>query len=295
MQIKKYLCLILSVILCFAFMCGCSSQDDKNEIDYSNIDDNAETQIQIEEPTKEMTKYVKNGFFSPTLFQSEEMITAVVEDEEIWTGEFESEKDIYFVEFADLNFDGQLEFIVTDNLYPDDFYFHANAYYLENGRLVKATVVNELDDEDGYDNNYTAYFDKERGEYVVIGEKFAKIDEYHYKSIKFELVFDGTQITIKPLLNKTTYSPDNRSDSDNIYTYYEYISGEWVEISEHDYTIKLSNLEQNDNRIEVFYGPTKDRTLYYDDYCDNHIYEKEKMLQDIISLITYDVYEPEAK
>ena len=61
------------------------------------------------------------------------MITAVVEDEEIWTGEFESEKDIYFVEFADLNFDGQLEFIVTDNLYPDDFYFHANAYYLENG------------------------------------------------------------------------------------------------------------------------------------------------------------------
>lgn len=68
MQIKKYLCLILSVILCFAFMCGCSSQDDKNEIDYSNIDDNAETQIQIEEPTKEMTKYVKM-VFSPTLFK----------------------------------------------------------------------------------------------------------------------------------------------------------------------------------------------------------------------------------
>ena len=64
MQIKKYLCLILSVILCFAFMCGCSSQDDKNEIDYSNIADNAETQIQIEEPTKEMTKIcVKMVFF----------------------------------------------------------------------------------------------------------------------------------------------------------------------------------------------------------------------------------------
>ena len=44
-------------------MCGCSSQDDKNEIDYSNIDDKAETQHQIEEPTNEMTKYVKKGFF----------------------------------------------------------------------------------------------------------------------------------------------------------------------------------------------------------------------------------------
>lgn len=52
-------------------------------------------------------------------------------------------------------------------------------------------------------------------------------------------------------------------------------------------------MEQNDNRIEVFYGPTKDRTLHYDDYCDDHIYEKEEMLQDIISLITYDIYEPE--
>lgn len=70
MQIKKYLCLILSVILCFAFMCGCSSQDDKNEIDYSNIADNAETQIQIEEPTKEMTKYVKNGFFLLHFFKA---------------------------------------------------------------------------------------------------------------------------------------------------------------------------------------------------------------------------------
>lgn len=295
MKIKRCLCLLLLSILVAVFMCGCSNQGDKNENKSSNVVDKTETQAQTEEPTKEVTTYVKNGFFSPTLFQSEEMITAVVEGEEIWAGEFESEEDIYFVEFADLNFDGQLEFIVTDNLYPDDFYFHANAYYLENGQLVKATVVNELNDVGGYDNNYTAYFDKERGEYVVIGEKFAKIDEYHYKSIKFELVFDGTQITIKPLLNETTYSPDNRSDSDNIYTYYEYISGEWIEISEHDYTIKLSDLEQNDNRIEVFYGPSKDRTLHYDDYCDDHIYEKEEMLQDIISLITYDVYEPETK
>ena len=159
MRMKKYLCLILSVILCFVFMCGCSNQGDKNENNFSNVVDNTETQAQTEEPTKEMITYMKNGFFSPTLFQSEEMITAVVEGEEIWAGEFESEEDIYFVEFADLNFDGQLEFIVTDNLYPDDFYFHANAYYLENGRLVKATVVNELNDVDGYLNDYVCTFD----------------------------------------------------------------------------------------------------------------------------------------
>lgn len=293
MRMKKYLCLILSVILCFVLMCGCSNQDDKDVVASSNVVDDNETQVQTEEPTKEMTTYVKNGFFSPTLFQSEEMITAVVEGEEIWAGEFESEEDIYFVEFADLNFDGQLEFIVTDNLYPDDFYFHANAYYLENGRLVKATVVNELNDVGGYDNNYTAYFDKERGEHVVIGEKYAKIDDNNNEYIIFELVFDGTQIIIKPLLNWISYSTDNTSYAEDEHTYFEYVSGKWVEISEHDYTIKLSDLEQNDNRIEVFYGPTKDRTLHYDDYCDDHIYEKEEMLQDIISLITYDIYEPE--
>lgn len=295
MKIKKYLFLTMSLIMIMAFICGCSNQDDNNGNTSSNVVDNTETQVQTEEPTKEMITYVKNGFFSPTLFQSEEMITAVVEGEEIWAGEFESEEDIYFVEFADLNFDGQLEFIVTDNLYPDDFYFHANAYYLENGRLVKATVVNELNDVDGYDNNYTAYFDKERGEYVVIGEKYAKIDDNNNEHIIFELVFDGTQIIIKPLLNCIAYSTDNTSYEDDEHTYFEYVSGEWVEISEHDYTIKLSDLEQNDNRIEVFYGPTKDRTLHYDDYCDDHIYEKEEMLQDIISLITYDIYEPEVK
>ncbi len=295
MKIKRYLCLLLLSILVAVFMCGCSNQGDKNENNSSNVVDNTETQAQTEETTKEMTTYVKNGFFSPTLFQSEEMITAVVEGEDVWTEEFESEDDIYFVEFADLNFDGQLEFIVTDNLYPDDFYFHANAYYLENGQLVKATVVNELNDVGGYDNNYTAYFDKERGEYVVIGEKYAKIDDNNNEHIIFELVFDGTQIIIKPLLNCISYSTDNTSYAEDEHTYFEYVSGEWVEISEHDYTIKLSDLEQNDNRIEVFYGPTKDRTLHYDDYCDDHIYEKEEMLQDIISLITYDKYEPEAK
>lgn len=291
MRIKKYLCLVLTIVLSVTFMCSCSNPSDKKEMYTSEVVENTETQ------TEELANvtYVKNGFFSPTLFQSEEMINAVIECEDVWSGNFESEDDIYFMEFADLNFDGQLEFIVTDKLYSDDFQFHANVYYLENGRLTKATIVDEMDDIEGYENYYTAYFDKERGEYVVIGENTATIDEYHYKNIVFELDFDGMQITIKPLLNKTTYSPDNKSGTDDVYTYYEYVSGDWLEITEHDYTVKLSELEQNDNRVEVFHGPTKDRTLEYDDYCDDHIYEKEEMLQDIISLITYDIYEPETE
>lgn len=64
------------------------------------------------------------------------MINAVINSKDLWSEGLE-DNQIYFMEFADLNFDGQIEFIVCDTLFDDKASFHANAYYLNNGQLKK--------------------------------------------------------------------------------------------------------------------------------------------------------------
>lgn len=65
------------------------------------------------------------------------------------------------------------------------------------------------------------------------------------------MLFDGQTITIEHLLNKTTYSTDKQSESDNQYTYYRFENEVASEISEKDYKEALSELEENDNWVEI--------------------------------------------
>ena len=216
----------------------------------------------------------------------------VMNYEDVWTDGLE-EDDIYFMEFADLNFDGKIEFIVCDTLYDEKSLFHANAYYVDDGQLKKAEVVDGINPMDGYDNNYSAYFDKKNGEYIVIGRNYTKPDEQYSEELIYKLMFDGEKITIEHLLNKTAYSEDNHTYADDINTYYKFDLESAVEISEKEYNIELSNIEENDDWIEIISSPIKHMNIKYDEWDSADKDEKEQLLKDALSKLSYDIYVPE--
>lgn len=259
-------------------------------MDSSNaLNSTSDTVINIEETTEKKITYNKQGFFTPTEAQIEEMVRIVMDYEEVWTDGLD-EDEIYFMEFADLNFDGEVEFIVCDTLYDEKSTFHANAYYVDNWQLKKAEVVDGINPMDGYDNYYTAYFDKKNGEYVVIGHNYTKPDEQYSEELIYKLMFDGEKITIEHLLNKVSYSVDNRTYEDDINTYYKFESESAVEISEKEYNIELSSIEENDDWVEIITSPIKDMNLKYDDWYSADKDEKEQLLKDALSKLTYDIY-----
>ena len=216
---------------------GMHSKKGTNEQD--NHDYQNDVTFETATETAKPRSYVKQGFFSVSEIQANEMINAVINSKDLWSEGLE-DNQIYFMEFADLNFDGQIEFIVCDTLFDDKASFHANAYYLNNGQLKKANIIEDINPMNGYDNYYTAYFDKTSGQYVVIGHNYTQPDEQHYEDLVYQLLFDGQTITIEHLLNKTTYSTDKQSESDNQYTYYRFENEVASEISEKDYKEALS-------------------------------------------------------
>ena len=285
MNYKNALCFILiGLIVLFS---GCTQKKGTNEQD--NHDYQNDVTFETATETAKPRSYVKQGFFSVSEIQANEMINAVINSKDLWSEGLE-DNQIYFMEFADLNFDGQIEFIVCDTLFDDKASFHANAYYLNNGQLKKANIIEDINPMNGYDNYYTAYFDKTSGQYVVIGHNYTQPDEQHYEDLVYQLLFDGQTITIEHLLNKTTYSTDKQSESDNQYTYYRFENEVSSEISEKDYKEALSELEENDNWVEIIKSPVEDRNVKYDDWKSASSSDKEQLLFDALSTLSYDIY-----
>lgn len=289
MKIKKLIYFISATFTIILSISGCSVNN-SNSIDSSNeLNSKSDTVINIEETTEKKITYNKQGFFTPTEAQTDEMVRIVMDYEEVWTDGLD-EDDIYFMEFADLNFDGKIEFIVCDTLYGEKALFHANAYYVDNGQLKKAEVVDGINPMDGYDNYYSAYFDKKNGEYVVIGHNYTKPDEHYSEELIYKLMFDGEKITIEHLLNKSSCSVDNRTYEDDINTYYKFESESAVEISEKEYNLGLSSIEENDDWVKIINSPVKDMNIKYDDWDSADKDKKEQLLKEAISKLSYDIY-----
>ncbi len=289
MKIRKFIYFISTTFTIILSISGCSI-DNSNSIDSSNaLYSTPDTVINIEETTEKKITYNKQGFFTPTEKQAEEIAQAVVADEDVWQEGLERDQ-IYFMEFADLNFDGKLEFVVCDTLYEDKATFHANAYYLDNGQLKKAEVIDEINPMDGYDNYYTAYFDKKNGEYVVIGYNNIDVNENNYENIVYKLIFDGKTIRVEHLLNKSAYTTDNTTYENDIYTYYKFENEAAVEINEKEYESALSDLEENDDWVEIINSPVKTRNLKYDDYYSAYKSDRVDLLKEAVFTISYDRY-----
>lgn len=289
MKIKSLICSASIIFTTILFISGCSVNNNNNSDLSKALNSTSDNKTNIEETTEKEIVYKKQGFFTPTEAQIDEMVSMVMNYEDVWTDGLE-EDDIYFMEFAYLNFDGKIEFIVCDTLYDEKSLFHANAYYVDDGQLKKAEVVDGINPMDGYDNNYSAYFDKKNGEYIVIGHNYTKPDEQYSEELIYKLMFDGEKITIEHLLNKASYSVDNRTYEDDINTYYKFESEAAVEISEKEYNLKLSNIEENDDWVEIITSPIKDMNVKYDDWDSADKGEKEQLLKDALSKLTYDIY-----
>lgn len=292
MKIKSLICSASIIFTTILFISGCSVNNNNNSDLSKALNSTSDNKTNIEETTEKEIVYKKQGFFTPTEAQIDEMVSMVMNYEDVWTDGLE-EDDIYFMEFADLNFDGKIEFIVCDTLYDEKSLFHANAYYVDDGQLKKAEVVDGINPMDGYDNNYSAYFDKKNGEYIVIGRNYTKPDEQYSEELIYKLMFDGEKITIEHLLNKTAYSEDNHTYADDINTYYKFDLESAVEISEKEYNIELSNIEENDDWIEIISSPIKHMNIKYDEWDSADKDEKEQLLKDALSKLSYDIYVPE--
>lgn len=292
MKIKSLICSVSIIFTAILFISGCSVNNNNNSELSKTLNSTSDNKTNIEEATEKEIVYKKQGFFTPTEAQIDEMVRMVMNYEDVWTDGLD-EDDIYFMEFADLNFDGKIEFIVCDTLYDEKSLFHANAYYVDNGQLKKAEVVDGINPMDGYDNYYTAYFDKENGDYVVIGHNYTKPDEQYSEDLIYKLLFDGEKISIEHLLNKTAYSEDNHTYADDINTYYKFESESAVEISEKEYNLELSNIEENDDWVEIITSPIKNMNVKYDDWKSARTDEKEQLLKEALSKLSYDIYVPE--
>lgn len=292
MKIKSLICSVSIIFTAILFISGCSVNNNNNSELSKTLNSTSDNKTNIEEATEKEIVYKKQGFFTPTEVQIDEMVRMVMNYEDVWTDGLD-EDDIYFMEFADLNFDGKIEFIVCDTLYDEKSLFHANAYYVDNGQLKKAEVVDGINPMDGYDNYYTAYFDKENGDYVVIGHNYTKPDEQYSEDLIYKLLFDGEKISIEHLLNKTAYSEDNHTYADDINTYYKFESESAVEISEKEYNLELSNIEENDDWVEIITSPIKNMNVKYDDWKSARTDEKEQLLKEALSKLSYDIYVPE--
>ena len=292
MKIKSLICSVSIIFTAILFISGCSVNNNNNSELSKTLNSTSDNKTNIEEATEKEIVYKKQGFFTPTEAQIDEMVRMVMNYEDVWTDGLD-EDDIYFMEYADLNFDGKIEFIVCDTLYDEKSLFHANAYYVDNGQLKKAEVVDGINPMDGYDNYYTAYFDKENGDYVVIGHNYTKPDEQYSEDLIYKLLFDGEKISIEHLLNKTAYSEDNHTYADDINTYYKFESESAVEISEKEYNLELSNIEENDDWVEIITSPIKNMNVKYDDWKSARTDEKEQLLKEALSKLSYDIYVPE--
>ena len=264
-------------IVFFLLLVGCSSND-RNP---TNIKSTESESYTLDSTNPPKVSYVKQGFYAPSEAQSEEIISAVINDRSVWRKGLD-DNDIYFMEFADLNFDGTPEFIVCDTLHEDDAQFHSNAYYLKDGHLKKADVIDVINPMDGYDNYYTAYFDKTNGEYVIIGYNTTN----HSEDLIYKLHFDGETITIEHLLNKTS----QKTQSGFQYEYYKFEEETAIKIDEEEYNHILSDLEENDDWAKLFFSPVSDNNIKYYEYNSAPNEEKEWLLQTALSKLTYDLY-----
>lgn len=286
MKHKNKLCLILvSIIIVFTGCTQKSGTNNQSDQDYQN-----DITVENATETAKLRSYVKQGFFSASETQADEIINAVIENKELWKGDLE-DNEIYYLEFADLNFDGKIEFIVCDTLENNKSRFHSNAYYLDGGRLQKVEIVDNINPMSGFNDDYTAYFDKRNGEYVVIGNN-TRIEETYSYDTYYKLIFDGQKITTDYLIAQKNFSTTNQYEGEKQYehTFYRYDMGEAIEISESEYNSALRDIEENDDWIKIITNPTKDRDIDYDTWKSSRPLDKEALLRDALSRLTYDIY-----
>lgn len=221
----------------------------------------------------------------------ENLINAVLDNENSWS-------DIWYgggyygegtIEFLDLNFDGNLEFVVT---YPCGSMrnISRSIYYFSDGQLCKAGEGDKSNVVSGYSGlNLTGYYDKKTQQYKLLGSSFISVYVSVWTKGNYALSFNGKDIGINYYSAETMDSDYGKIDPP-IHKYYDGAYawgnlGNADEISESEYN--AINHAMIDSCIDINMSSKTIKSSDWKNYSTN---EKRKALEESYNGFKYDDY-----
>lgn len=221
----------------------------------------------------------------------ENIIDAILKHENDWTNNW------YYggyygdgtFEFIDLNFDGNLEFVVT---YPCGSMrnISRNIYYFSGGKLCKAGGGDKSDLVSGYSGlKLTGYYDKNTNEYKLLGSSFLSAYISDWTKGNYSLFFDGKDIEIN-YYSAETMDSDYGKINPPLHKYYNGAYsfgnlGDANEISESEYNAINSTMVEN--CIDINLSSKAIESSAWKNYLTS---EKRKTLEESYDSLKYDKY-----
>ena len=182
------------------------------------------------------------------------IINAVLKNEKLWNVSAWNGCGYYgygFIEFIDLNFDGKLEFVVT-NPCGSMRNVSSSVYYLSNGTLKKATGGDKSELIDSFsciNLKLSGYYNTSSKQYKIIGKSGFSLSVGNFWTGDYLLTFDGQKINVNYY---SSYTVTNNTN-------YKYYNGAvcWGDssnakvISEKEYNNINSNAIKNCQNINL--------------------------------------------
>lgn len=130
----------------------------------------------------------------------ENIINAVLTDESKWYDKEivgTANQNNAFIEFADLNFDGKLEFIFGYNMGTGRNNGRI-VYYYSDGKLIKARDgdVNKWGGPSYYED-YSIYYDKNTGKLKNLGSSYENVSVSDWTKGNYEMTFNGKNVKVQ--------------------------------------------------------------------------------------------------
>lgn len=221
----------------------------------------------------------------------ENIIDAILKHENDWTDNWYYSG--YYgdgtLEFLDLNFDGNLEFVVT---YPCGSMgnISRNIYYFSGGQLCKAGGGDKSNLVSGYSGiKLTGYYDKNTSKYKLLGSSFMSDSVSDWKKCNYSLSFDGKDVKIN-YYSAETMSSNYGKINPPLHKYYNGAYsfenlGNANEIFESEYN-KINN-KMLENCIDINLSSKTVKSSDWKRYSTN---EKRKALEESYDSFKYDKY-----
>ena len=219
------------------------------------------------------------------------IINAILNSENSWSRNWNYPGHYGYgrVEFLDLNFDGNLEFVVT---YPCGTMRNISCivYYYSNGKLCKAGGGEKSDIVSGYSSyGLTGYYDTKNNTYKLTGTSAFYVSVADWIAGNFLLSFDGKNLNVKYYAAQKTYS-NYAQIMPPIETYYNGAYcwgnlGNAKQISKSEYNQINKNIINNCVDINM-----KSKSISSDVWANYSYSQKKKALEDSYNAFSYTKY-----
>ena len=237
------------------------------------------------------TAFILTPITADAKSSEDEIIDAILETESEWAKYWYISGYFYKnnIQFLDLNFDGNYEFVVSTaggSMRNSD----SNVYYYKDGELRKAGEGDKSEVISGYSNiNYDlmGYYDNNTNEYKLLGTNSMRISMGDEVVGNYTLSFDGKNLDVNYY---SAYTLDSKSFTvvPSICTYYDGAYGygkigDANEISEDKYNEINDNVISNCIDINM-----KNNKIYSSDWVNYSYGQKRNALKNAYESFKYD-------